>query len=161
VHAGVLAAGEYGFVKITLMPGQARYEGSARNAVASQPFGPFEGSFRVERDSEPPVVQLPGGEDASPLLQLQSLRGRTGASFVVQVVGSPTGPLWGTGTYTDDSSIATAAVHAGLLEPGELGFLRVTIAAGRESFTASESHGVKSQPFGPWEGSFRVERVTR
>jgi LCCL domain len=160
VHAGVLSAGEFGFVTITLMPGQARYDGSARNGVTSQPYGGFEGSFRVER-SEPSIVQLPGGEDASRLVPMETLRGRIGFSFVVQVVGSGTGAVWGTGVYTDDSSIAAAAVHAGLLEPGELGFLRVTIGSGRASFAASDSHGIRSQPYGPWDGSFRLERVAK
>jgi LCCL domain len=161
VHAGVLSPGEFGFVTISLMPGQARYDGSARNGVTSQSYGGFEGSFRVERSSEPPIVQLPGGEDASRLVPLVTLRGRTGLSIVMQVVGSLTGGVWGTGVYTDDSSIAAAAVHAGLLEPGELGFLRVTIGSGRTSFAASDSHGIRSQPYGPWDGSFRLERVAK
>ena len=28
-------------------------------------------------------------------------------------------PVWGDGVYTDDSSIGGAAVHAGLLQPGQ------------------------------------------
>ena len=77
----------------------------------------------------------------------------------MQAVGSATGPVWGSGVYTDDSSIAAAAVHAGLLKPGELGFLRVTVAPGRQSYPASEQNGIKSQTYGPWDGSFRLERV--
>jgi hypothetical protein len=92
-------------------------------------------------------------------VQFNALRGRTGLSFQVQVVGSPSGTVWGTGTYTDDSSIAAAAVHAGLLKPSELGVLRVTIVAGQQSYAASDSNGVKSQAYGPWDGSFRLERV--
>jgi hypothetical protein len=160
VHAGAIAAGEFAFVKITLMPGQPRYDGSARYAVTSQSFGTFDGSFRVERAPEPWVVQLPGGDDASALVPLTALRGRPGTSFVVQVVGA-VGPVFGTGIYTDDSSIAAAAVHAGLLEPGELGFVRVTTEAGRESYTASERNGIKSTAYGKWDGSFRLERVAK
>ncbi|HEV3139473.1 MAG TPA: LCCL domain-containing protein [Vicinamibacterales bacterium] len=72
-----------------------------------------------------------------------------------------TGSVWGTGIYTDDSSIAAAAVHAGLLKPREIGFVRVVVDDGRESYAASESNGVKSQPYGMWEGSFRLERVAK
>lgn len=159
VHAGVLAPGEFAFVKITLLPGQSRYDGSARNGVTSQAYDAWDGSFRVEAAPQPWTVQLPGGEDASRLVQMSAMRGRTGTSFIVQAVGSANGPVWGTGVYTDDSAIASAAVHAGLLKPGELGFLRVTITAGRPSYDASERNGVKSQAYGPWEGSFRLERV--
>ena len=143
------------------MPGQARYDGSPRNGVASQSFGSFDGSFRVERAQEPWIVELPGGEDASRLVQVSALRRNPGSSFVVQVVGAATGLVWGTGSYTDDSSIAAAAVHAGLLKPGELGFLRVTVGPGRESYAASERNGIRSQAYGPFEGSFRLERVTK
>jgi hypothetical protein len=69
--------------------------------------------------------------------------------------------VWGTGVYTDDSSIAAAAVHAGVLEPGQLGFVRVYIDGVHEHYAASESHGIKSQPYGKWEGSFRLERVAK
>jgi hypothetical protein len=161
VHAGVLAVGEFGFVKITLLPGQTHYDGSAQNGVTSQPFERWDGSFRVERAPEPWIVQLPGGEDASRLVPMSTMRGRSGTSFIVQAVGSVTGAVWGTGTYTDDSSIAAAAVHAGLLKPDELGFVRVTIDGGRDRYAASERNGIKSQPYGAWEGSFRLERVAK
>jgi hypothetical protein len=49
VHAGVLRAGEKGFVKVTILPGQASYEGSTRNGVTTQNFGAFPGSYRVGR----------------------------------------------------------------------------------------------------------------
>ena len=143
------------------MPGQAHYDGSARNGVTSQSYERFDGSFRVERAPEPWIVQLPGGEDASRVVPMTSLRGRTGTSFVVQVVGSAAGSVWGTDVYTDDSSIAAAAVHAGLLKPGELGFLRVTIAAGRDSYTGSERNGIKCQAYGKFDGTFRIDRVNR
>jgi len=159
VHAGVLRPGEFGFVKVTLLPGQRHYDGSPRGGVTSQSYEDWEGSFRVEFAPQPWVVQLPGGEDASRIVQMQMLRGRTGLSFVVQVVGASAGPVWGSGIYTDDSSIAAAAVHAGVLKPGELGFIRVTIAEGRDSYESAQRNGITSQPYEKWEGSFRLERV--
>jgi hypothetical protein len=159
VHAGLVGVGDFAFVKVTLLPGQARYEGTSRYGVTSQAYGQWEGSFRLEPAAPPWVVQLPGGEDASRLVELSTMRTRTGTSFVVQVVGAASGSVWGSGTYTDDSSIAAAAVHAGLLKPGELGMIRVTTAAGQAAYVASEQNGIKSQAFGPFEGSFRLERV--
>ena len=116
-------------------------------------------SFRVEPAAPPSVIELPGGEDASNVVSMPVLRGRNDFYFVVQVVGSTRGTVWGSGAYTDDSSIATAAVHAGLLKPDELGFIRVSIAEGLESYAGSERNGIKSLDYGAWQGSFRLERV--
>jgi LCCL domain len=159
VHAGVLAPGEFGFVKITLLPGQARYEGSPRNGVSSQNFDAFAGSFRLERASDPGVVQLPAGEDASHVVPIGALRSRPGTSFVVRVVGAEGGTIWGSDLYTDDSSLAVAAVHAGLLKPGEAGLVRVTLEPGRDSYAGSERNGIRSANYGKYPGSYRIERT--
>lgn len=159
VHAGLVNVGDFGFVKVTLLPGQSRYEGTSRYGVTSQAYEQWDGSFRLEPAPPPWTVQLPGGEDASRLVQLSAMRGRTGTSFVVQVVGVASGSVWGSGTYTDDSSIAAASVHAGLLKPGEMGMIRVTTTTGQAAYVASEQNGIKSQAYGPFEGSFRLERV--
>jgi hypothetical protein len=161
VHAGVLGVGDFAFLKVTLLPGQARYDGSPRYGVTSGSYGSFDGSFRLERAPEPWIVQLPGGEDASRIVPMSTLRTRPGSSFIVQVVGSASGTVWGSGAYTDDSSIGAAAVHAGLLKPGEVGFVRVTVEAGRDSYEASERNGVKTNPYGKFDGTFRLARVTR
>jgi hypothetical protein len=162
VHAGLVQPGELAYVKVTLLPGQARYDGSPRNGVASQSFGSFAGSYRLELATDTsPVVQLPGGEDASRLVSFGALRSRPGTSVVVQVVGagSASGPVWGTDVYTDDSSLAAAAVHSGLLKPGEAGLIRVTIERGRDSYAGSARNGVTSLNYGAHQGSYRIERV--
>jgi hypothetical protein len=161
VHAGVVSPGEFTFVKVTLLPGQAHYDAVSRNGVASQAYDGWDGSFRVEAAPQPWIVQLPGGEDATPLLPMNTMRGRSDLSFVVQTVGAASGQVWGTSIYTDDSSIAAAAVHAGLLKPGEIGLVRVTMLPGRETYAGSDRNGVKSQPFGAYQSSFRLERVSK
>jgi hypothetical protein len=160
VHSGLVQVGEFGWVKVVLMPPQPRFDGSPRNGINSRSIETWEGnSFRLDPAGQPLVVQLPGGEDASRIVSMDPMRGRQNTSFVVQVVGSTSGPVWGSQIYTDDSLISSAAVHAGLLKVGELGLIKVTIAPGRESYTATEANGVRSQPYGPWDGSYRIERV--
>jgi hypothetical protein len=162
VHAGLVQPGEFAFVKVTLLPGQAKYDGSPRTGVMSQSFGQYPGSYRLEPATEAsPVVQLPGGEDASRLVSFGSLRGRPGTSVIVQVMGagSASGSVWGTDVYTDDSSLAAAAVHAGLLKPGETGLIRVTVERGRDSYAGSPRNGVSSLNYGAHQGSYRLERV--
>jgi hypothetical protein len=48
VHAGVLRAGETALVKVTILAGEAQYEGTERNGITTQNFGTFPRSFRVE-----------------------------------------------------------------------------------------------------------------
>src|SRR5262249_40919647 len=55
------------------------------------------------------------------------------------------------------SSVAMAAVHAGLLKVGEKGLVRVTVLAGQSSYRGSARNGITSSSYGTWQGSFRVE----
>lgn len=81
-----------------------------------------------------------------------------GKTYVFVVEGRTDGTVWGTGDYTADSSIATAAVHAGLLEAGATGPVRVEVVAGREEYEGATANGVTSSAFGPYTKSFRLER---
>jgi len=72
------------------------------------------------------------------------------------VTGDDTGSLWGTDVYTDDSSLATAAVHAGVLHRGETGIVKVQILPGRSQYEGTSRHGVVSRSYGAWGGSYRV-----
>jgi hypothetical protein len=161
VHAGILGESEFGWVRIVLLPGQSSYPGTARNGVTSEASGPGQGSFRIERAAPPYVVQLPLGEDASRLVNLQMLRGRLDTPFVIQVVGATQGALWGSDVYTDDSPIGVAAVHAGLLKDKEVGLVRVIPMPGRDRYTGSANNGVRSASYGPFAGSYRLEGVAR
>jgi len=64
------------------------------------------------------------------------------------------GPVWGTDLYTDDSSICTAAAHAGLLDPTTTGDVAIEIRPGATSYLPSKRHGVESQPWGAWACSY-------
>lgn len=63
VHAGLLAVGEEGVVRVTVLPGRDAYQGTARNGVQSNAFGSWAGSFRLdslvaEPVSPPPVLLI-------------------------------------------------------------------------------------------------------
>ncbi|HKY60547.1 MAG TPA: LCCL domain-containing protein, partial [Gemmatimonadota bacterium] len=71
--------------------------------------------------------------------------------------GGSAGPLWGTGTHTDDSSVCTAAVHAGLITFQDGGTVTIEIQPGQTSYTGSPGYGgVTSNNWGAYEGSFMV-----
>lgn len=52
VHAGAVKEGETGVVKVTLLPGQDSYEGTIRNGITSNSYGPYSGSYKVEASEE-------------------------------------------------------------------------------------------------------------
>lgn len=183
VHAGILRPGEEGVVTVQILPGQAHYEASERNGITTEPYGEWQGSFRFEqpapRTREPvgtDTPALPGGAPqfapaAGPQPRrfqvrrdpgtLEALRDQQGKTFRFRVIGGTDGPIWGgdDNVYTDDSNLATAAVHAGILRPGEQGVVAVTILPDRGSYDASNRNGVQSQSWGAWQGSYRIERA--
>ncbi len=90
---------------------------------------------------------------------LTAFRDRTDEVLYFEVTGSTTGGVWGTDIYTDDSNLATAAVHAGVLENDETGVVKVTILPGEEEYQGTESNGVTSWDYGSWSGSYSVEAI--
>lgn len=71
--------------------------------------------------------------------------------------GSKAERIWGTDVYTDDSSICTAAAHAGIVSLSNGGLVTAVIAGGRPSYSGSTRHGITSERFGTYAGSFTVE----
>ena len=84
-----------------------------------------------------------------------------GKSFDFRITGELTGSVWGTEIYTDDSRLAAAAVHAGLVDPGETAVVRVTILPGRNSYRGETRHGVNSAQYGDWHGSYMIDSVAQ
>jgi hypothetical protein len=62
--------------------------------------------------------------------------------------------VWGSGSYTDDSSICTAAVHAGRIQPASGGVVTARIVAGLPRYVGSARNGVTTSSFGRFQGSF-------
>ncbi len=166
VHAGILPDGEEAVVKVTLLPGRDRYAGSERHDITSLPYGRFDGSYSIEKLGSP-VTQgkklrrpPPGVAVLDDPGIMALVRGKEGETLYFDVKGQDGGNVWGTEIYTDDSALPTAAVHAGLLKPGERGLLKVTFLPGRERYKGSLRNGIASQPYSAWQGSYRIELVT-
>jgi len=176
VHMGLLTFEKGGEVTIEIRNGQASYEGSTRNGVSSTSYGEWGGSFVfIDRSgkeitlapkqvvapvaSAPPVVAAPKEQ-----IQEEAVDWGTDASTWSAVVGErvsltlpPDGSartIWGTGVYTDDSSIGTAAVHMGLITFAQGGKVTIEIRAGYESYEGSSLNGVSSDAYGAWDASF-------
>lgn len=77
-----------------------------------------------------------------------------GATYYFRVTGTTEGQIWGTDTYTRDSILGAAAVHAGLLKPGQTAVLRVTVVPPLDLYVGSTRNGITtseySQNFQGW-----------
>ncbi|MCZ7544259.1 MAG: LCCL domain-containing protein [Anaerolineae bacterium] len=105
----------------------------------------------------PPEEETPAG--AAPLFGCEDtarrISGEAGAMQTVFCSAGCAESLWGTDVYTDDSSVCTAARHAGVIaETG--GFVTVTVVEGQETYTGSVQNGVESWDYGSWDRSFSV-----
>ena len=146
VHAGVLADGESGMVRVTLVEGKSGYTGTTRGGVTSASFGAWAGSYSVEKVITDPVVHL---------IAYRNLD--AGQDLFFQVTGDANaGSIWGTQTYTDDSSLPAAVVHAGILADGESGLVKVSLSGGREQYVSSLQNGIQSFSYGSWQRSYSV-----
>ena len=82
-----------------------------------------------------------------------------GSTYYFRVAGEVDGPLWGTDVYTGDSSIRAAAVHAGLVKPGETSVVRVAVVAPPAQFSGCVRNGVTSHDFGRYGSAYRLDAI--
>lgn len=84
------------------------------------------------------------------------INGSTGQRYTVSFPGNGvvTDNLWGTNIYTDDSSIACAAVHSGLITAEQGGTVTIEIRPGQANYTGSDRNGVTSCSYTEYERSF-------
>lgn len=175
VHSGRISFAQGGTVRATLLPGVQSYVGTQRGGVSSRPYGTWHGSFVLEGGAAPGLVAMPltPPEPPAPVVEQPivfsehqpvsvrwntnavSLRGRNGQHFVaVCPAQGTTATVWGAGVYTDDSSICTAAVHAGRITLEQGGMVDFMIAPGRNFYPATTQHGVSTSSWQQWSGSF-------
>jgi hypothetical protein len=86
---------------------------------------------------------------------LAAYRDKVGQTFLFTVTGTTNGTVYGDGIYTDDSELASAAVHAGILSPGETKDVQVQILPGQKSYKGDLNFGVTSSSYGAWDGSYK------
>lgn len=105
--------------------------------------------------STPPPLQ------ASCADNLRALRIEAGDKATVQCPRRCTRqPVWGTDTYSADSSVCAAAVHAGLISASAGGLVEVRASGAEQEFSGTERNGVRSQPWGPWPTSFTLSAAS-
>ncbi len=159
VHAGVLRHGETGKVRIEVLPGQDRYVGSTRNGIRSSDYGSYPLSFRFLPLSKTETYSSQSEQVIYVLRTIPPLNDLPwipGISVYIEVTGSTEGSVWGTDIYTHDSAVPVAAVHAGLLQPGQKGIIQLTMLEGQNAYKGSLRNGINSRDYGSWGKSYRL-----
>ncbi len=85
-------------------------------------------------DATTAAAPVPAGPALADPGNLTSFRDKVGQTFTFTVTGSASGSIYGEGIYTDDSTLATAAVHAGILKVGETKDIHVAILPGQQTY---------------------------
>ena len=144
LHAGVIGpkGGEVTAIRAEAIEGEGR--GSTAHGVTSFTVGGqyWDTVFTFEGAQAP--EPLP---DCGPLGEAEEL-----ACFCPW--GAPRGEVWGSGPYTADSDICAVAYHAGVIDRGFGGNVRVIRGSGQDNYTASTAAGVKASEHGPSDASF-------
>lgn len=152
VHAGLISVKEGGVVTIEIRPDAGQYGGTRRNGLQTGDWmEPWNGAFifvwgEALNGPEPAIA-------ATGTLQVDSWAGQPGRVLTFQCLGPfEIYPLFGTDVYTDDSSVCSAAVHAGLITQKAGGLVSIKLMNGIESFVASTRNGVTSYQSNGWKG---------
>jgi hypothetical protein len=64
------------------------------------------------------------------------------------------GVVWGSDTYTADSSVCTAAVHAGLISLAGGGDVTIEMRPGQQAYQGSDRNGASTLSYGSYDASF-------
>ncbi len=103
----------------------------------------------------PPPAATPTAEPVSWFSGASDHRGQNGQNFVYHCpADGSASSIYGTDRYTDDSSVCTAAVHAGLITFAAGGDVTIEIQPDAETYVGTERNGVSSGSWSGWFGSF-------
>ena len=133
MHAGVININETRTVEVKILPGEQSYQGSVRNGITSSSYGKWEGSYSFLGTMGSSKMTLPN---------LKDYRDKVGQIFSFVITGGTEGHVWGTDIYTDDSTLAVAAVHAGVVHYDETKTVNVQILPGQSTYQGTTINGI-------------------
>ncbi len=158
VHVGLITLAKGGPVSIAIAAGRDSYDGGTANGITSTRSGAGDTSFTF------PKAPPGSGSFATAATwsdSAKSLNLGVGESKTVTCAGggSPSS-VWGTTTYTADSSICSAAVLQGLITKNDGGSVAVKVIEGQDSYQGSTANGVTSSDYGTYALSYTLEAAT-
>ncbi len=145
LHAGVLSSREAGgIVTVEIRPDPMQYLGTLQNGIASEDWFDHWPSGFV-------FVQLGDGEGPAPAVVAHArTSGEAWPDSIGRVVSVFCPPkvellsVFGTDSYTDDTPICSAAVHAGRATHAMGGVVSIVIRPGKPNYPGSSRHGIAS-----------------
>lgn len=135
------------------------YGASERNGVTTSAYGSWKTSFVFKTPNTDAVVRA--AEDATAILWNTSA---TTAEFTsgqelkfICPDGGKESSAWGTDIYTLDSSICTAAVHAGKIQLETGGPVTIQRYPGEPHYKGTERNGITTRDYNHYDASFIVK----
>jgi len=158
-HAGLITVIGGGVVTLEIGRGRASYAGSTQHGVTSSSWGQWHGSFHFigsARALPPRLRNSASGSTTIPWSRTaRNLRTQVGKRFNFRCSAAGSlATVWGSSIYTDDSSICSAAVHAGYITVLSGGPVTLEIQSGQSAYQGSHRNGVTTASWRNWTGSF-------
>lgn len=153
VHAGVIK--DAGTIKMKTAPGCEAYLGSEQNGVKASKWGKYQGSFFFPGHGDGKCAEPPKFKAGDPCPgSFKSVPGvKKGDVVKCECANGGSGSVWGSGTYTTDSNICRAAVHAGVIDD-EGGMVEAKAVDGCSKYVGDEKNGVTTSKWGSYSMSF-------
>ncbi len=82
-----------------------------------------------------------------------------GANYYFRIKGETEGQVWGTDIYTGDSMLSVAAVHAGIVKPGDSAVVKVTVVEPLQQYDGSLRNNIKSHDFGRYGTAYKLSAI--
>jgi hypothetical protein len=171
VHVGLISLERGGLVTIEIRPGREIYGSTTRNSVKSNNFGVWNRSFVILSSnasqygsSKDSISHRPTSDgDSSDITPIEwdtnagGFKGEEGQTYKFRCPADGSAKsIYGSDVYTDDSSICTAGVHAGLISLERGGLVTIEFRPGRSTYGSTTRHGIKSDNYGEWARSFVI-----
>ena len=155
VLEGKITLASGGTVTVEIIPGQSSYKGSTSNGITSNAYGSYNGGFTIVGATRSVPSPSPGGSGWNMNPSNFRSAGASRLEYFCPTFGTPN-TVWGSGTYTDDSSVCTAAVLEGKITLSGGGTVTIELRPGQASYKATSGNGIKSSSYGSWSGSFVI-----
>jgi hypothetical protein len=142
--------------KVTKTPAAAK---SPPSAESSAEIDESESSAKID-ESESTPSDKEDTEDITPIAwdtTAAGFKGEAGQTYTFRCPeeGTEQG-VYGSDIYTQDSSICTAAVHAGIITLAQGGVVTIEYRPGRATYGSTVRNGIKSRTWGEYPRSFVV-----
>jgi hypothetical protein len=159
IHAGLISRETGGVMTVRLEPGRPAYRGSVRNAIRSEDGANWSRSYTVlNKHAAPPPMPAANAIEAGCTYVADLIRGEPGAVYQISCPGNcrDVGGVWGTDTYSGNSTVCRAGIHAGVVSNERGGTMKIRLEPGRPAYRGTVRNGVRSADGANWSRSYAV-----